>query len=265
LPGGAGLAARHGPDAESRRFIPPTVRNYVGILATGENRKTFKPQDLSRVHIADRQRSNVVFLPFPGKHSTVAQNSDPNAREVSDVVWTLAYRFLDYFGTDHSADVKPPLNSREAMLDSYSGIVLKRDAYAAIKQRGAYQKAIGKGFATREFTRNLADYVKNASYFVNEHHRGLFKLCCRNLYDWLFTRIHGQLGGFDRTVMRGDPVYADLERLYCRLDFMKSLAQLGVRREQRDAYILPPAGSFHHAGATQNLRLRANLQAMGLL
>src|SRR5690606_13133786 len=98
------------------------------ILAKGENRETFKPQDLSRVHIVNPAYSNVAFLPFPGKHSTVAQNSDPTALEVSDIVWSMAYQFLSHFGS--KVGTPPSILSAQDYLVNYSRIIAKSASYA---------------------------------------------------------------------------------------------------------------------------------------
>jgi hypothetical protein len=259
----AGKEAGHGPNAETRRFIPPTVKNYLGILATGENRLTFKPQDLSRVHIGDPNASNVAFLPFPGKHSTVAQNCDRRAVEVSDIIWTLADRFLKTFGTRQKT--QPPLQTLTGILEAYSGIVVKKPIYDSIKQKGAYQRMIGKGFGKREFNQHLHHYTSYAGYFINEHHRQVFLLCCPNVYDWLFTTRYGVDGGFARTVQADDSVYNELNQLRFCQDLIRSLAQLGVKPEQKSAFNLPPAGQFFDVNAGRSVQVDSDLGQMGLL
>jgi hypothetical protein len=132
----AGADAGIGPNAEGRRLIPPNVKNYLGIISTGENRNTFKPQDLARVHIADLS-SNVMFLPFPGKHSSSPQNNDPKALEISHIGWSLAVQFLTFFGTPCERPMH--IFSVQDHLEKYSYILSNYKQFAKIKQSGFKQ------------------------------------------------------------------------------------------------------------------------------
>ncbi len=261
----AGVEAGHGKNAETRRSIPPTVKNFLAVLATGENRQTFKPQDLSRIHVHDPNASNVAYLPFPGKHSTVAQNCDKTAADVSDIIWTLAYRFLTHFGTDHRKELQPPLQSYQAMLEAYSSIMLKKGQLDKIKQKGLKQKLIGKGFGKREFTQHLNEYTAYAAYFLNEHHRKLFKVCCPKLYARLFNRQMGDGRQFEAIVQKGDAIFTELTSLGAYPDFLTSLRHWGVRPEGKTAYALPPAGSHRDPSAIAALKVWGNLSNMGIL
>jgi hypothetical protein len=132
----AGADAGIGPNAEGRRLIPPNVKNYLGIISTGENRNTFKPQDLARVHIADLS-SNVMFLPFPGKHSSSPPNNDPKALEISQIGWSLAVQFLTFFGTPCERPMH--IFSVQDHLEKYSYILSNYKQFAKIKQSGFKQ------------------------------------------------------------------------------------------------------------------------------
>jgi hypothetical protein len=207
----------------------------------------------------------------------VAQNCDPVARDVSDLVWTMAYRFLTNFGTkfkDESMEkIAPPLKTLQGMLDAYSGIVLDKEVLAKIKHKkkdgGGKQWLIGQGFGTRDLNQHLQDYVKYNNYFVNEHHRQLFKQVCPNLYGWLFTKQFQQPGMMMRTLQANDPqyasVYLELDKLRWCQRFIKSLAQLEVLPEQKTAFNVPPAGKFKVPGSGASLKVRGDLGVMGLL
>ncbi len=247
-------------------MIPRSVKNYVGILATGENRKTFLPQDLSRIQIQSPMDSNVIFLPFPGKHSTVAQNCDKLAEDVSNIVWSLADHFLKKFGSKPGTD--SPLKTLEFMLEAYSVLVRKKNELSKIVQKGVFQRAIGKGFAERPLKNQLDDYTMHTNYFVNEHHRQLFRRCAPLLYLWLFTRQFVAGNDFPRTVQSDHPVFRELHRLGGQRDFILSLQDLEVVNQHNVAYNLPPAGKFFKAEARTNLhstQQHANLWEMGLL
>lgn len=264
----AGQEAGHGKDAESRRLIPPSVKNYLGVLATGENRETFKPQDLSRVQVVDAKSSNVMFLPFPGKHSTVAKSSDKKATEVSDIIFTLAHRFFDKFGSRQQT--KPPMLSNSEMLERYSGIVVRRGDYAKIKQKGAMQWIIGGGigkggFGKREFAANLDQYTQSSAYFVNEHHRVLFETLCPTLYRWLFTMADASQGLSGRAVSSTHPIGREIgAAVGTRPKFIESLYSLGLDI-QGTVVRLPAPGSAADSRALHDLQARGDLTQMGVL
>jgi len=264
----AGQEAGHGKDAEYRRLVPPSVKNYLGVLATGENRETFKPQDLTRVQVVDPRSSNVMFLPFPGKHSTVAKSSDKKATEVSDIIFTLAHRFFDKFGSLQKT--KPAMLSNADMLERYSGIVVRRNEYAKIKQKGALQWVIGGGlggggFGKREFTKNLDQYTQSSAYFVNEHHRVLFEMLCPTLYRWLFTRTDASTGLAGRAVSSSHPAGREIgAAVGSRPMFIASLATLGVDI-QGTVVKLPAPGSAFDSRALHDLQARGDLTGMGVI
>jgi len=258
----AGAEKGHGPDAEAKRLIPPSVKNYLGVLAKGENRETFKPQDLSRVHIPDPGQSNVVFLPFPGKHSTVAQNCDPKAREVSDIVWSMAYQFLTECGS--RVGTPPMVLSLLDYVTNYTRILAKHDAYTKIKQKGLFQRAIGKGFGVREFTGKLDQYTVNPEYFVNAHHRAAFRLSLPALYDWLFTFGSFRPGLVSTKVGSGHPVGRELQMME-RLcpEFLGSLSIYGISGAG-GVYTLPAPASGFDAKSAANAK-EGDLMRMGVL
>jgi hypothetical protein len=259
----AGAEAGHGKDAESRRLIPPTVKNYLGILAKGENRETFKPQDLSRVHIVNPAYSNVAFLPFPGKHSTVAQNCDPTALEVSDIVWSMAYQFLTKCGS--KVGTPPSILSAQDYVANYSRIIAKSESYGKIKQKGLKQRAIGMGFGKREFTKQLDKYTVNSEYFINEHHRSCFMTALPALYTWLFTAANFKPGLTSTKVNDSNPVGRELTRMgaICP-EFLASLAIYGVSGE-RGIYTLPGPCSAFDAKSALAAQTHADLQGMGVV
>ncbi len=258
----AGMEVGVGKDSESRRLIPPTVKNYVGILATGENRTTFKPQDLSRVQVSDKS-SNVMFLPFPGKHSTVAQDNDPKGIEVSNICFSLAHRFFANFGTVQTERSKVMSNS--SMLESYSTILVQWKQYSKIKQKGLMQFAIGKGFGKREVAKNLEQYTKHSDYFINEHHRLLFESMCPNLYRWLFTATTPVQGLSSKVVASNSQIGSEVAAAWMvRPKFIESLERLGVTIEGTNIR-LPAPGSSIDPHQVHDIQASGNLRSMGLL
>lgn len=237
----AGDTAGTKDGAESRRLITPNVKNYLGVLNTGENRKTFSPQDLSRIIVVDISSSNVVFLPFPGKHDSCAQNSNPDAREVSDIAWSLGVRFLEHFGTRITP--KPVTFGDRAMFARYCAITVKGEQYAGVKQKGMFQRAIGKGFGDRAIKGDLASYTRYSDYFVNEHHRRLFMRALPKVYDWLFTRLQATTGLTGRKVPSTHPIGQEIGAAAALgQHVLPSLALLGVTSDN-GIVSLPAPGS----------------------
>lgn len=264
----AGGEEGHGENAESRRTISPNVKNYVCVLATGENRNTFAPQDLARLHVTDPTQTHIVFLPFPGKHSTVAKNNDQKSKDISDIVWSMAHQFLHHFGTRQSKPSK--LLSRFDFLESYSAVVNKSETLSRIKQKGLMQKVIGQGFGKREMTTQMEKYVVNSEYFVNEHHRAIFALICPELFDWLFTLKHFQPGLRSKAVSPGSAIGSELSRFSPASQFFTSLARLGVSRGagptgQGAHYTLPGPAACFDAKGVMNLAVHGDMSRMGLL
>jgi len=252
-----------GQDSESRRSITENVKNFLGVLATGENRKAFQPQDLSRVHVHS-PNSNVMFLPFPGKHSSPAQNNDERARPMFEITWSLGVQFLTKFGTPCPSPGPGKLVlSQEEYLEKYSEIVIWRQDYDKIKQKGLKQWVFGGGgFVDRQFaTQHISDYVRYADYFVNEHHRAVFDRTLPTLSSWLFTPAGPQGGG-----MTSGQVYAELKRKENLLPYtMASLEKLAVTRDAKGQFVLPVPGSFTDHMALHDVQARGNLLRMGVL
>jgi hypothetical protein len=246
--------------AESRRLITANVKNYLSVLNTGENRKTFSPQDLSRLIIADPGSSNVVLLPFPGKHSSCAQNNDPNAKEVSDIAWSLGITFLEHFGTNFSP--RPPRCLPYESFARYCAITTKGEKYAGIRQKGLKQFMIGKGLGERSMATELEKYTQFSDYFVNEHHRRMFERKMPNLYRWLFTRDQAVAGLAGRKVGSGHSIWQEVET--AKGYALPSLALLGVTTEG-SIVGLPAPGSGMDGRADAFRQGGGDLGGMGVL
>jgi hypothetical protein len=259
----AGQDAGIGEHAASRRTITPNVKNFLSFLAMSENRSTFRPQDLSRVHVSSAQ-SNVMFLPMPGKHSTAPQCNDEKADEVSEVSWSLAVQFLMNFGTTIT---NPGLRiSRSQYLERYSYMQMHRDELAQIKHK--YHRKTPKAnielfittkgkLETRSFTEQISEYVRNANYFINEHHRAVFDMEMPHLSEWLFKP----------GVATGQ--HAVLEELKAAKrylpNFSASLHELSVIEDGKGGFQLPQKGSRCDPQALHDIQARGSLSKMGLL
>jgi hypothetical protein len=253
----AGKDAGIGPDAESRRLIPPNVKNYLGIIATGENRNTFKPQDLSRVHIVDL-KSNVMFLPFPGKHSSSPQNNDPKALEVSQISWSLAVQFLQFFGTP--CDRPMHIFSIQDHLEKYSYVLNNYKQFAKIKQSGLKQRLIGLGFGKRDINQHMTDYVRYPDYFINEHHRACFDFLFPSLSKWLLTPPTPNSASEKNLVI--DEIKSQMAM---SPEFTKTLPRLGVVLDAKGTADLPAPGVMRDQTALADSQAKGSLLRMGLV
>jgi len=253
----AGADTGIGPNAESRRLITPNVKNYLGIISTGENRNTFKPQDLARVHIADLT-SNVMFLPFPGKHSSSAQNNDPKALEISQISWSLAVQFLRFFGTP--CDRMMHLFSIQDHLEKYSYVLLNYKQFAKIKQSGLKQRLIGLGFGKRDINEHMTDYVRYPEYFINEHHRACFDFLYPNLSRWLLSPPSPNWASEKQQVI--DEIK---NQTATSPEFTKTLPRLGVTFDENGNPDLPGPGLMRHQTALTDSQAKGSLLRMGLV
>lgn len=192
---------------DKRRSLPPSVRNFVALLALHEKRRFFDPVDASKIRINPRSEGiNVLFLPMPGKHSaqSVMQDKDDESSRLNlawKITYHLGYKFLKQHGTHFNMgyDSSRPAN---AILDMYSEMLLNWDEIkSALKSQGLKDRAMG-GFHKRSFSsaKELQRYTMHSNYFVNEHHRALFKLLHREVYDVLFSRTGN---GYNTTKIRG--------------------------------------------------------------
>ena len=260
----SGMETGVGPDSESRRLIPPTVKNYVGVLATGENRTTFAPQDLSRVQVSSKASSNVIFLPFPGKHSTVAQDNDPKGIMVSDICFSIWHTAFSIRSAARGGPGRSRPMSNLDMLEGYSKMIVD-SAYGKIKQKGVKQFLIGKGFGQRDFAKKLDQYTQNSAYFINEHHRVLFETTCPNLYSWLFTRATVMPGLSSKMVASSSTIGREVAGAWAvRPNFISSLENLGIEIVGTNIR-LPAPGSSFDPRQLNDLQASANMRGMGLL
>lgn len=180
-----------GKTMDDTRDIPPSVKNYIAILAKNEMRKTFKPQDMSRMRVMDRSKTNVVFLPMPGKHNgQVMAKSGVNGSPETAITLNLAYAFLRHFGTTFDSGPSTLINSNALMCRYYGRAVNGAGQYQ--DSSGFSDRLVGTGFARRSFakTKNMGQYVSGGktSYWINEHHRYCFANAFPSTFGIVFQR-----------------------------------------------------------------------------
>ncbi|HMP59761.1 MAG TPA: hypothetical protein PKD86_10435, partial [Gemmatales bacterium] len=195
-------------DFNKRRTLPPSVRNFIAVLAIHEKRGFFNPVDATKIRISPRnsEGANILFLPMPGKHDSQTKQKDTDDPSSflnlpSKVTHHLAFKFLSQFGTnfingfDRSHGLRAVLELYSEMLLNWSGLE------KSLTNKGMGQRAQG-GFGKRGFakTKELQRYTMHSNYFVNEHHRAVFRQVHPEVYDVIFSRTGH---GFNVTRMRG--------------------------------------------------------------
>lgn len=251
----AGIGNKGDEDASA---LKSNVKNYLCVLSMHEQRKSFKPQDIKRVDIA--QGVNAVFLPFPGKHNTaVLKSSLPP--EATQMVWSLAMRFMKNFDSAFTSAFVPQYSLQETC-NLYGRMRTHMEDYRALRQHGLKDtaaRAVGLGLGTRDFVANKLDqYVVDADYFINEHHRQAFRRTYPKVHMFLFEG-RCQTGG-----ERG--VWEEFKSMYNLTGLMESLRPYGVERPKPgEPFVLPVLGSGHRRGSDTQLALHGDMARMGLM
>ncbi|MBK8976346.1 MAG: hypothetical protein IPM29_10490 [Planctomycetes bacterium] len=175
-------------------ILYPNVRNFVGILATGERRRAFYPKNQGTLSVASGTSTKTAWVHFPGIHSDVAKISG----EPGIVVFDMCARFLQFCGTNvdaHSGFKSSPTR----LLQCYFNMVLgaKRIGTTTIKGDKASHKVgwkdkssgagdwmkSGGGFKDRKLN---VEQVSGVDVLVNVHHEALFERHYPELYDLCF-------------------------------------------------------------------------------
>lgn len=183
----AGL--QNGVNMEDTRIIPDNVRHCCLVLAMHERRRSFKPQDLSRIQVQDADRTRLVYLPMPGVHGGQVM-VDQGGRTSSHITRALGMAVMSHFGTTFDSAPIPYLNSSVSMVRAYAHMLNHMDRYESKETSGTKNRLIGGGLRRRAFARkaNMGAYVTGGkgSYWVNEHHRACFQRAFPRLYRDIF-------------------------------------------------------------------------------
>jgi hypothetical protein len=174
------------------QIIPSNVNYFFAILSLHERRKTFAPQDLSRLDLETPGKTRVVYLPMPGAHDQQV-TTKVGIGETYQVSVTLAYSFLKHFKTDFKSAPPGVLTSNQQLCEHYAKMRIDMDGgiYKQKQTSGFMNRLMGTGLRRREFakTKNLGQYVSGGktSYWVNEHHRKCFQTAFPNVYSLIFA------------------------------------------------------------------------------
>ena len=234
----AGLGSKGRKDY---RTLPPIVKQVIITLQEDEGRRGFKPQDLSYLRIQDPKQTHVTFLPFFGNHNAAMKTKfkHPEVSDCPKINHSLKKRFMARCETafdllDSTKDL-----SDDALLKCYTEAKDHRKDYKqrafAFKRKGLAD--IPTPLKARSFNHHLEDYVRDAHFFVNQHHRELMKTIYPEIFNWSFEN---GLGGGDRIEIfrRAAPELVRMERAHPLL-FTQLIASGLVEKNQAGAWQLP--------------------------
>jgi len=169
------------------QVLQANVKNYIGILAMHEMRKTFSPQDWSRIGV-DPNATTAIMLPMPGVHN--AQVIPSNPADSAYVTRNLACGFLNAFGTQVKGVPYGYLNTPLAMCIAYGKLVLSLSEHRSYQSHGIGDRVVGTGLRRRNFAKHskMDNYTRGGkeSYWINEHHRACFAAAFPGVYQFIF-------------------------------------------------------------------------------
>jgi len=187
---------KNGVNMVDTRILPPNIDYACFVLSMHERRKTFKPQDLSRITVTDSTITRLTYLPMPGVHGHQVMAAQ-GLEDPAYATRSLCLGFLRHFGSRFTGAPAPFYNTPRAMTLAYARMKTNIGVYKAHQTGGFKNRLIGGGLSRRSFatSAHMSDYVRGGKkgYWVNEHHRACFKAACPRLYQTIFHQGMGQL------------------------------------------------------------------------
>ena len=242
--------------------IPAQVKNLLVILATGEKRTSFTPQDASLLNAP--ASTNAIFLPMSGVHDTVAKVGTGNLTHVSNVVFSMAGQFLEKFGT---TPAKAGNLKDIEYLEQYSQMMLNSAEYATIRSSKGVGIKIQDRFTTklfnfhrRDFVKALESYVMNPDFFINLHHRRCFKSVFPQLFTYLFKSNKNALD-----MKKVNQEYEASKQLPGLSQQLLSLAQTPDEKVDQETEFFLVQQTAMDAGKPERIKYRGSLNKMGIL
>lgn len=239
--------------------IPDIVTDYTATLSIYEPRRMYQPQDLKRMEKLGSSAARVTFLPFYGSHSIGMQTVTEDEvtacgvdRRHTDAInaaarihWNLTIEKLKSYGVTFDQDRLKYLrisDDREAFeelpiaaytpqnyLNDYFNIMLHHksiEKYALKRYIKTVEGAFRRHKTERHFSRFRHYYVKDPNFFLNQHHRDMFKIIYPHIYDYFFD---------DLTLFRNpNTLVTAQQNLQNELDnFKTNYAEMFVKFENR--------------------------------
>jgi hypothetical protein len=222
-----------------------------------ETRGFFKPQDAKRVTFTN-PGTNAIYIPFPGNHGGQV-NLDKTVKkdlgEAAQMVWFLAWKFLEHFGTQFSSPPSPVYDALD-QCNLYAKMQLKMPAYK--KSSPGVLSGVMGGRKTRDFLNNkIGQYVKFSDFFINEHHRRIFKRTLPDLYKWVFENQGSDAAAVGR----------DFKKTEYRTALKQTLLDIGFQLQQLNGtqtVLVPIRGGGQQAIITVAQQVKSSMSRMGL-
>ncbi|QRP62907.1 hypothetical protein I6J77_12305 [Rhodanobacter sp. FDAARGOS 1247] len=185
----AGLSA--GKTIEDTTRLTPNVARYIAIIAMHEMRKSFKPQDWSRLTVVDPGRTTAVMLPMPGVHNAQVIPNEP--AYAAYITRNLACGFLRSLGTSIDGVPYNFLCSAADMCEGYARLVMGLSEHKSYQTSGMKNRLVGGGLRRRSAAKHsrMDLYTRGGkeSYWINEHHRACFAAAYPGAYQTIFEDV----------------------------------------------------------------------------
>ncbi|CEG55523.1 DUF5621 domain-containing protein [Legionella fallonii] len=184
------------------RIIPDNVNNCVTILQKDERRRDFKPQDMTRIIIADPRKTKVSMLPMYGNHSDTTKIKDTQMDSGPKLLWYVLYHFLTQYGAEfqnnqipqiisweHETSDLPSLSSAQELLKIFSAHHAQRNYYFQSGQVGnSFFDGLPAPRTERTLQQHTKYYVRDPAFFINQLERELFKIAYPRTFNYLFEK-----------------------------------------------------------------------------
>lgn len=231
---------------------------HVAILQIDEMRRDFKPQDLSRTHIENRETVHSTFLPMLGTHSDGIKIKSKEMEDCSLINHNLAFQLFSKNGTRFEDDNIPPIYGKLQKGFGISHIraadsVTMLEHFSRAKEHRKFYEQSGKKFKIalegipllakikRTFTRELELYVPDSDFFINQYERELFKSIYPNVFSYLFEKSYDPVRNVvDESTEKEKAVEKELSLMtYTNPLLFKQLRSRGVSYDKDGAIKYP--------------------------
>ena len=158
------------------RHVPANVANYQAIFMENENRGIMTAAQLS----FESKNTSRKLLHMPGGHWFAVENVT-GVEEVAKVGGHLAEEFLHTWGTEFKAPslIMPPL----VLLELYALMIQHTENFFGKGKVDIYRET-GSNMTTFKMSNHL---LASSPYFVNAHHKQVFKLVAPTVYKYYFV------------------------------------------------------------------------------
>lgn len=210
------------------RKLPDNIKNSVIWLPLDEQRRDFKPQDMTRLIIDDPQTTKLSLLPLYGNHSDCTKIKNDDMQSGAKILWHSLYQFLIQHGTQFKNNSIPHIvysnhykkaHSLPEHLSAKEFLQLYTEHHKEQKMywRSGNAININDGMPIPRTPRTINDhlgfYVKNSRFFVNQMERELFKLSWPKTFNYLFEKNQFDLRFPYDSQSSKQEVLAELEQL----------------------------------------------------